>query len=217
MIAAVCDLQDGAFLEFKVDDYEATASKIPPEVQARMKYSHQENELIGWDDLRYLRITYLDFNGNTQLGEMVIHKRLALDVMKIFQRIFVGKFPICQMRLIDDFGYEGISLEDLDKRSAEANNTSAYCFRTITGDPTRLSMHAGFAVDVNPLQNPYVKGEVVLPESGRAYLDRDKPAPGLITRDDLVYEAFKELGWDWGGDWYTLKDFQHFEKARDNG
>ncbi len=230
MIAAVCDLQDAAFLEFKVDDYEATASKIPPEVQARMKYSHRENEQIGWDDLRYLRITYLDFDGNIHLGEMVIHKRLALDVMMIFQRIFVGKFPIYQMVLIDDFGYEGITLEELDKRSMEANNTSAYCFRAMTGSSTLLSSHAGSAVDVNPGQNPYIKGKKVLPERGKAYLERDKPAPGLITRDGVVYQAFKEFGWKWGGDWFsfenlgwkwadewctlTMKDFQHFEKAQ---
>jgi len=119
------------------------------------------------------------------------------------------------MVLIDDFGYEGISLEELDKRSMEANNSSAYCFRTMTGSSTLLSSHAGFAVDINPVQNPYVRGETILPESGRAYLDRrGSTVPGLIAKDSVVYKAFKESGWKWGGDWFTLKDFQHFEKAQ---
>ena len=210
-IDACRELQDEPFLEVKVDDYFATAAKIPAEVKARMKYSHQENELISWDDLRYLRITHIDFKGQVKLGEMVLHKMVAMEAMLIFQRIFAAKFPIYQMVLIDDFGYEGITLSELDKRSMEANNSSAYCFRRVTGDPTRLSEHAGYAIDLNTLQNPYENGGVVLPEGGRAYLDRDPSVQGLITQNSAVYQAFKEFEWDWGGDWPDLQDFQHFQ------
>lgn len=195
--------------------YKATSSNITPNVLNRMVYSFPKNPNphIKLVDLRYLTIVHHDFEGNLQEGELVVNEKLAFDVMQIFRGLFKAEFPIQQMSLIDTFGAPGMALSELDKRSMAANNTSAFCYRTITGDPTRVSNHGlGCAVDINPVQNPYVKGNDVFPLEGRSYLNRDPEIPGVITEEGIVYSAFKELGWEWGGDWKGLQDYQHFEK-----
>jgi hypothetical protein len=94
-----------------------------------------------------------------------------------------------------------------------ANNTSAFNCRDITGTVGRFSNHSwGRAVDINPLTNPYVKGDSVLPPTGRAYLDRTQSHPGSILRGSLIVKEFESRGWTWGGTWTDRKDYQHFEK-----
>ena len=94
-----------------------------------------------------------------------------------------------------------------------ANNTSAFNYRQISGSSGKLSLHAyGVAVDINPRQNPYVRGKTVLPAAGSEFLDRRRLQPGMIQAGDVVYQAFVKRGWRWGGDWTSLKDYQHFEK-----
>ena len=93
-----------------------------------------------------------------------------------------------------------------------ANNSSAFNFRTIAGTNT-ISRHGfGMAIDINPIQNPYVRGNNVLPEAGRAYLNRNDVRPGMIVRGGPVYEAFISRGWIWGGNWNSLQDYHHFER-----
>jgi poly-gamma-glutamate synthesis protein (capsule biosynthesis protein) len=95
-----------------------------------------------------------------------------------------------------------------------ADNTSAFNCRTVA-DQERWSAHAyGAAVDINPVENPYVVDGSVRPPSGRRFaaLDRSpgaKAPPGVIVADDVVVEAFREIGWEWGGTW-TSPDYQHF-------
>ena len=115
------------------------------------------------------------------------------------------------MRLVD--AYRGD-----DALSMSANNTSAFnCRRTTDGD--RWSQHwYGTAIDVNPIQNPYVDGSVVAPEEGRRYarIDRAADAPyvrGAIRARDAVVVAFRRIGWEWGGRWTSLKDYQHFSAS----
>ena len=73
------------------------------------------------------------------------------------------------------------------------------------------SYHAyGLAVDINPFHNPYAKGDLVIPELASAYVDRENERVGMVYSDDVVTEAFAGIGWEWGGDWNTLKDWMHF-------
>jgi len=73
------------------------------------------------------------------------------------------------------------------------------------------SAHAyGLAIDVNPFHNPYLKGDLVIPELASAYTDREDVRPGMIVAGDVVTEAFADIGWSWGGNWNTLKDWMHF-------
>jgi hypothetical protein len=97
-----------------------------------------------------------------------------------------------------------------DERSMAADNTSAFNCRPVTGGSSFSRHSYGTALDLNPLRNPYVKGERVLPPEGRAWLERDGTRPGVITGEGPVVQAFRAIGWKWGGDWRSSKDYQHF-------
>lgn len=161
-------------------------------------------------DLRYLELSYVDFEGQEHVGQMVCNKQIADDLLYIFRRLYEARYPIASMRLIDDFDAD-------DFRSMAANNTSCFCYRRIAGSKT-LSKHSrGMAVDVNPLYNPcvYVRNGRVLPPEGKAYAhdrDRRKDILGKISPADLCYRLFVSRGFRWGGAWRSLKDYQHFEK-----
>ncbi len=154
-------------------------------------------------DLRLLTVSYVNFSGAVATGEIVVHTDSADDILVVFERLFIARYPIQSMRTIDEFGGS-------DDASMEANNTSAFNCRNAVSS-TSWSAHAyGRALDVNPLVNPYVKNSVVLPEAGRRFADRSIHSPALIREGDAVVEAFDSIGWAWGGRWNTVKDYQHF-------
>ncbi len=184
-----------------------SADTIPEAVKLRMtgRSYPEEDAGISLSDLRYLKLLYYDFGGRVRRGEMVCNKAIADDLLYIFKELYKAKYPIASIRLIDDFDGD-------DQRSMEANNTSCFNYRTKTSG-TSLSAHArGMAVDVNPLQNPYVKGEIVEPEAAREYADRTVDFPHKITDDDVCCKLFRSRGFQWGGAWNSVKDYQHFEK-----
>jgi D-alanyl-D-alanine carboxypeptidase len=157
-------------------------------------------------DLSMLQLSYWDFDGREQTGELIVNAAVAEEVTAIFRELHTKRFPIERMRPIEE--YSGS-----DDRSMEANNTSAFNCRDVTGQPGKFSNHSwGRAIDLNPLTNPYVKGDKVLPPAGRAYLDRSKKYKGGIESGGFVVELFKKYGWAWGGDWKDRQDYQHFEK-----
>ena len=121
--------------------------------------------------------------------------------MDVFAALFEARFPIEQMRLVDDFGAEV-------KASLGANNTSAFnCRKILVGDA--WSEHAyGLAIDVNPVQNPYVLDDYVEPPAGAAYVVR-QAAPGVILANDPVVQAFGSRGFAWGG---AYRDYHHFQR-----
>ena len=157
-----------------------------------------------------LRVSYVDFQGETQQGVIVCNTTIAQDLRDIFQKLYEAKYPIERIRPISDYG-------DDDECSMQANNTSCYCYRVVAGS-TKLSKHArGLAIDVNPLYNPCVRRKkdgtlLVQPATGRPYVDRSKPFKYKITKRDLCYRLFIQHGFQWGGSWHSLKDYQHFEK-----
>lgn len=160
--------------------------------------------------LRYLHLLHYTEDGRIKLGEMICHKDIADDLTDIFRKLFEAKYPIENMQLIDNYGADDI-------RSMEHNNTTCFNYRTVAGSK-KLSNHSlGKAVDINPLYNPYVKRRQdgtykVSPEKGRKYADRTKIFKYKIDRNDLAYRLFKQHGFRWGGDYRSLKDYQHFEK-----
>ncbi len=124
-------------------------------------------------------------------------------MVRVFRTLLAARFPVAQVRTVEAYGSD-------DARSMAANNTSAYNCRRTTGG-TGWSEHAyGRAIDVNPVQNPYVRGTTVLPEAGRAYVDRSRARAGVVLAGGPVVRAFAEVGWEWGGSFTGLKDYQHF-------
>lgn len=153
-------------------------------------------------ELRYLTVTHHDMDGGVQTGELVVRASVVDDVLTAFERLYELEFPITQMRLVDDFGAD-------DDASMRADNTSAFNCRTVAGTD-RWSNHAyGEAIDINPLRNPYVRGDRVDPPEGAPYADRDDHRPGMLHAGSPEVAAFTDLGWDWGGAWSSGQDYQH--------
>ncbi|MFZ5354099.1 MAG: M15 family metallopeptidase [Bacillota bacterium] len=160
------------------------------------------------EELRYITVAYWGFDDRTHRGELIVHEKLAEEVIEIFTELYDNKYPIYKISLIDD--YDGD-----DNRSMEDNNTSAFNYRSVPGS-SRLSKHSyGTAIDINPVQNPYVDGNNVYPETGKDYLDRSNIRKGMIIEGDICYNAFVGRGWIWGGSWKSTKDYQHFQKLID--
>lgn len=164
---------------------------------------------ISRSDLRHLHVKYVDYEGRTCDGEIVCNKAIADDLLYIFRRLYEARYPIASIRLIDDFGAD-------DERSMRANNTSCFCYRAVNGSAS-LSRHAlGMAIDLNPFENPCVRKRggriIVQPATAAKHVKRSRTVPHQIDRDDLAYKLFTERGFRWGGDWRSVKDYQHFEK-----
>ena len=187
------------------------AREIPDSIWARMQgRSYPQECRIARSELRYLELSFVDFDGREHVGQMVCNKQIANDLLYVFRQLYEARYPIASMRLIDDY-------EADDSRSMASNNTSCFCYRRVAGSKS-LSKHSrGMAVDINPLYNPcvYVKSGRVLPPEGNKYAhDRDKrkDIPSKIDTTDLCYRLFVSRGFRWGGTWRTIKDYQHFEK-----
>ncbi len=159
-------------------------------------------------DLRYVHILYVDFDGAEHEGELLVHRKVTKDVMEIFEALYDAKYPLRSVRLVDDFE-EPFD----DNRSMAADNTSAYCCRRVTGKK-KFSRHSyGTAIDVNPVENPYIRPDgSFAPLESEPYLNRKDVRPGMITEQDLCYKLFTKHGWKWGGHFKGQKDYQHFSK-----
>jgi len=162
-------------------------------------------EVMTYDELRYLTVFHLGFHGCVHVGELIVHESIAEEVLQIFKELYQIRFPIEKMRLMSFYGYS-------DELAMIDNNSSAFNFRYVKNGK-KLSQHAyGLAIDLNPLINPYIEGNLVSPPNGLRYVDRVQRVQGMIKKNDPVYQIFKSYGWDWGGDWTHLKDYHHFEK-----
>ena len=159
---------------------------------------------VSIDRLRLVTVSLWGFEGNVRTGRLVVNQDVAADVLGIMHGLFDRRFPIRRMELVDAYGGD-------DYRSMAADNSSAFNCRPVQGAPGVWSQHAyGRAIDLNPLENPYVSGGTVLPASGARYADRSLTAPGMIHANDATVGAFAAHGWGWCGSWHSLKDYQHF-------
>ncbi|MBO4264188.1 MAG: M15 family metallopeptidase [Bacteroidales bacterium] len=162
------------------------------------------------EGLRYLRVLHKDAQGRTLVGEMVVSRSIADDLMEILRALYEASYPIERMVLVDTYDAD-------DERSMRANNSSGFNFRYIR-DTRIISRHGrGEAVDINPLYNPYCKRRsdgtlYVEPATAAAYTDRTAVFPYKIVRGDLCWRLFTEKGFEWGGDWQHCRDWQHFER-----
>ncbi len=153
-------------------------------------------------------VKYYSFDMKVHQGQLVLDEDLESDVRSVFDLAFQERFPIQSVIPISHLRFRKDGKWD-DNASMDANNTSAFNYRFKTGSTTSLSNHAfGRSIDINPFQNPYIKGRTVLPR-GAKY---DQRMPGTLTSRHPVVRRFISLGWTWGGNWSSLKDYQHFEK-----
>ena len=181
---------------------------IPAPIQEHMtgRSWHSDPRCPRFSALRLLHIPCWGFDHQAYMGEMVVAHAVADEALEAFDAIFTAQFPLGAMRLIAHFGGD-------DHASMAANNCSAFNFREISTRP-ELSQHAfGLAIDINPVCNPYVRANGFVPANGEPYLDRHNVRPGMIVPGGPVTNAFEAIGWGWGGDWQTVKDYHHFSKT----
>ena len=210
------------FTQIVLADYTFSISKIKPDIEQRMLRgnSWKKNCPVQLEDLRYLKIAYIDFNGKSKIGEMIVHVDVVKDVTQIFEILYYNQYPINKIQLISDYGGN-------DYKSIEADNTSAFNCRPVTGNKNKWSNHAyGKAIDTNPIENPYVsiKGTSSHSKSA-AYLPHKRLHKNnllavdraMLLKNDKVVMIFKKYGWRWGGDWKGIKDYQHFDKNKKAG
>jgi hypothetical protein len=182
--------------------FSATVSSVR---WSELRYSYRVGCPVPPAGLRTVRLSYWGFDGRRRVGSLVVNRRVVDDVTAVFRRLYAARFPI--RRMVPVSAYRGS-----DDASMAADNTSAFNCRPAVGSSTGAwSQHAyGLAVDVNPVENPYVLGTRVLPPQGRRYFDRSRRRPGMAVAGGVLVAAFEARGWSWGGRWRS-PDYQHFE------
>ncbi|MBI2237608.1 MAG: M15 family metallopeptidase [Actinobacteria bacterium] len=190
--------------------FQGTISPIPPDLVAEMRgTTWRPGCPIPIRDLRLLSLSYWGFDGEVHEGPMVVNGSVAEGVVSAFQRLFRDHFPIKHMALARRYRPKQ------DEPNTKRSITAAFNCRVIVtpaGPGTTLSVHSyGLAIDINPLQNPYVADDgYVRNRYARPYRDRSQDLPGMIHDGDVVVGAFARIGWEWGGNWSGGKDYMHF-------
>jgi len=157
-------------------------------------------------DLRLLTLSHWSFDGRARTGRLIVHRDAARELVEVFRDLYAAWFPIRRIVPIDAYGGS-------DFRSIEADNTSAFNCRYV-GGTTRWSNHAyGTAIDVNPIENPYVSGGRTAHAASRPYVTRRPHRPGMAFEGGSLVHAFERIGWGWGGRWTSAKDYQHFSAS----
>ena len=186
--------------------YHATVAAVPATVLARSTW--QRSCPVAATDLRYLTMSFIGYDGKAHTGEMLVGTKVADAVTRVFGHLFAARFPIEEMRVVRP-------AELTAPPTGDGNNTTAFVCRPAVGQ-TRWSAHAyGLAIDLDPFCNPYIKGDLVLPELASSYLDRANVRPGMVEPGDAAVRAFTAIGWTWGGQWTNPTDIQHFSATGD--
>ena len=157
---------------------------------------------VGLDELSRLLVPYLGPDGEVHEGELIVATSVAPLVARAFEAALDEGFEITSIRPAREFGGSDDAMMAVD-------NTSAFNCRAVTGGGGFSEHSNGWAIDVNPLRNPYVRAGRVLPPEGVDWVDRTQRKPGMLTEDSALVRTLTESGWGWGGTWQALKDYQH--------
>jgi hypothetical protein len=184
--------------------FSATISRLDAEMRETMTgVSWHAGCPVPLRNLRLVRLTYFGFDRDAHRGRLIVHRTWADEVVSVFRRVYRARFPIRRVRPVDR--YDGN-----DRASMRHDNTSAFNCRYVAGT-TRWSQHAyGRAIDIDPVENPFVDGSHVSPRRGEPFADRTPIRWGMIAERDVVWRAFHRIGWRWGGTWRSARDYQHF-------
>jgi len=190
--------------------FQGNIEPLSEDMKQKMRSSTwREGCPVALENLSAVNVSYIGFDGKKHTGTLIVNDKLAEETLTIFEELYNARFPIEKIRPIEE--YQGN-----DNDSMTADNSSAFNCRAMTDFKNQYSIHSyGYAIDINPLINPYVNGGSVEPKEGAAYADRRTYYKGKITAKSGIVQIFAKHGWLWGGSdaWSrTIKDYQHFEK-----
>lgn len=194
-----------AVLAAPAPPFQATITRLSPEFRAEMT-SWRPGCPVHHRDLRMLTVSHWGFDGKVKTGRLVVHEDSAVALRTVMRKLYAARFPIRRMVPVEAYGSD-------DDRVMAADDTSVFNCRFVEGTRSWSEHAYGRAIDVNPRENPYVRGGTVSPPRGRAYLNRSRWLKGMIHSNDVVVRAFASVGWEWGGHWRGLKDYQHFSAS----
>jgi D-alanyl-D-alanine carboxypeptidase len=185
--------------------FAATVARV---TAAELRYSYRSGCPVTPPQLRRVQLRTWGFDGRPHTGALVVNRTVVTDIVTVFRRLYEARFPIRRMRPID--AYRGS-----DSASTADDNTAAFnCRYAVSPGPKHWSAHAyGLAIDVDPVENPYVLGGVALPRAGAAFADRSRVRPGMALPGGILVESFRSVGWKWGGRWTGSPDYQHFSST----
>ena len=198
-------LADAIVVAQEEKPFHASIEPIPAGTRATMIGSSWHSGCpVSLGRLRLVHVAIHRFDGSASAGRMIVRRREAENVVTVMRKLYAAGYPIHRMRLVDAFGGD-------ENRSRSADNTSAFnCNgRSGAGGGQRLRSR-GLAIDVNPVENPYVDGNSVLPANGQVYADRTRLHPAVIRAGGPVVRAFESVGWSWGGSSSPTKGYGHF-------
>jgi hypothetical protein len=188
----------------KTDAWSVSVGPIPSILASQMQGTTMHDGCpVGLEELVLLESVHWDLEGVIQKGQLVVSAAVADDLSQALEAMFRAGFAIHSMRPASAFGGN-------DNTSMAADNTSAFNCRAVTGGSGWSQHSYGDAIDINPIENPYISGSTILPPEGAEYTDRSDVRPGMVVEGDAVTAAFDAIGWGWGGRWSSLKDYQHF-------
>jgi hypothetical protein len=194
--------------------FHASIQPLPAPLRAQLTGPHWHAGCpVSLSQLRVLTVTHWGFDGGVHTGQLLVNQDAATSLARVFRQLYRLHFPIRHMGLADNYG---------PKRSQPADGDISGAFECRQAVPSpcsggtgtgHWSEHAyGRAVDLNPVENPYVGCGMTRDRSSRPYLDRSRVRPGMVT--PAVVQAFRSVGWGWGGDWTgSVKDYQHFSSS----
>lgn len=189
---------------FCMPAFEGRVASLDEARKARMTPAvWREGCPVSLDELAVVHVRHWTPEGETARGEVVVLARVAPDVLRVFETLFNARFPLRRVTPVEAFAGD-------DLRSMQANNTSAFNCRPVARTRAFSRHSYGLAIDLNPLQNPWVQGTRVSPPQGRAWSDRTRVEPGVVVDSGVAVRAFRSIGWKWGGAWKSAKDYQHF-------
>ena len=191
--------------------FHTSVEPLPPPLKAQLtgRFWHKGCP-VPLSHLRLLTVSHWGFDGRAHTGQLVVNRTAAAPLARVFRRLYVLRFPIRHLRLADAYGPTRSQPADGDiSGSFECRQAVPSPCSSGTGTGSWSNHAYGLAVDLNPIENPYVGCGRSRERASRPYLDRSRLRPGMVT--PAVVKAFRAVGWGWGGNWTgSTKDYMHF-------
>ena len=157
-------------------------------------------------ELVLLDVKYYSTDNKIHRGQVVVNRKIAQDIVEIFEFMLKEHFPVYQVVPIVRYYWD-------DKKSMAANNSSGFCYRNVSNSSKKSKHSTGMAIDINPFFNPIrykspYQHKPNVPEGAKL----DINVPGTLTSDHPVVRKFQQLGFRWGHRFKKYFDDHHFDK-----